>query len=195
MVRRGAMKLEEQIEKLAAIGIRLAPGITVDDLLRAYKREMFEEQQPFDVLAYAFGVDTEEDPGERNFSNIAYTLDLEFADELGAYLVVVENLARLTGNPSVITGIEDTADPINEEGGLEYMVGGELQKLAIEFDDCWGDPDVLSTIMEDIESQVPGRTFYAVTRGQVSTWYLITPDQADSMRALGISLTGHQDAF
>jgi hypothetical protein len=45
------VKLEQQLAKLAELGLKLNDGVTVDDLIYSWKREAYEER-PFDLILF-----------------------------------------------------------------------------------------------------------------------------------------------
>lgn len=55
------MKLETQISRLAELGLPLATGRTVDDLLHSLPRDVFE-RRPYEVLLSVLGAEVEEEP-------------------------------------------------------------------------------------------------------------------------------------
>jgi len=55
------MRLEEQLAKLADLGLKLDDGITVDDLLYSFGREDYEKR-PFDLILFVLGIEVEREP-------------------------------------------------------------------------------------------------------------------------------------
>lgn len=185
----GSLSLEEQLSRLEALGVKLNPGITVDDLLYSHEREEYEAE-PFDLLLFVLGVEVEREPWGRFFSDNAWNLDTECIEDVGSYADIVENLCRIAGNKALIFDVSDTVDIMSESGKLEYTVGGVRRSIDVEIDNDWADPATVTQIMSDIEEQVPGRHFYGVDNGQASIWYFLTKEQADTMKSWGVELAG-----
>ena len=69
------MKLENQIEELAALGLILNEGIKIEDLLISWTKEEYE-QTPFDLILSIYGEEVEERPLGRYFCDQAWQLDM-----------------------------------------------------------------------------------------------------------------------
>lgn len=183
------MSLEEQLSKLETLGVKLNPGITIDDLLFSYNREEYEAK-PFDILLFILGVEVEREPWGRFFSDSAWNLDTECIEDAGSYAHIIENLCRIAGNKALISDVNDTVAVDAESGKLEYTVGGVRRSIDVEIDNDWADPATVTQIMSDIEEQVPGRHFYGVDNGQAAIWYFLTEEQANTMKSWGVALLG-----
>jgi hypothetical protein len=174
-----ALRVEEQLAELARLGIGLAPGVTVEDLLRSFHREWLEER-PFELLLSALGGEVESEPWGRRFSRQVWCLDLECIECDGAYVRIVQHLGELAGATGRLVDVRDRLDL--DEACLEYTLDGELRQFDIEVMDDWADPKVLRQVMADLEGG--GKAFYAVSDNQVMTFLFLDEVTARSIERL-----------
>ena len=175
------MKLEDQIQKLAEVGVSLNEGVSIDDLLLSYSREEFESN-PFDLILFVYGMEIEEEPWGRYFCDQAWNFDVEAIEDDGSYVEIVKNFHRLTGQAR---RLEDLNDRVNVEKGsaeLHYVIEGLERHFKPVVDDDWADPDVIAKVMEDLRE--PGYDYYPIDNGQASIWFYLTEDQAVSLNQL-----------
>ncbi|MEV4196024.1 hypothetical protein, partial [Streptomyces toxytricini] len=78
------MELESQISRLAGLGLPLAAGRTVDDLLHSLPRDLFE-RRPYSLLLSVLGAEVEREPWGRPFCDRAWSFDTECVHGPGAY--------------------------------------------------------------------------------------------------------------
>jgi hypothetical protein len=173
--------LEQQLETLAQRGVRLNPGITVDDLLYSCERKEYETH-PFDTILLVLGSEVERIPWGRHFSDQAWNFDVECIDDTGSYVTIVQNFCRVAGMPGLITEIEDFVDIENETAWLKYTIEGQPRHFTVAVDNDWADPETVSAVMEDIERD--GRRFYGRDNGQASVWFYLDKKTAEELNAL-----------
>lgn len=58
------MTLEDQLAKLADLGLKLDDGVTIDDILHSFDRDDYEER-PFDLILFILGIEVERAPWGR----------------------------------------------------------------------------------------------------------------------------------
>ncbi|RUS93145.1 hypothetical protein DSM106972_097390 [Dulcicalothrix desertica PCC 7102] len=157
------MKLEQQLEKLAELGLTLNEGVTVDDLLYSLPREAYEEK-PFGYLLSIFGASVEREPWGRAVCARVWNFDTECIYQTGDYVNIVKRLCLVANKPDLITDIEDYVNIESEEAWLKYKINGKQRNFTIEVDNDWADTLTISYIMDDIESD--GFHFYYIDNGQ-----------------------------
>lgn len=184
----GRVTLEEQLARLASIGLVPNAGVTVDDFLRSFSREDYEAA-PFDLVLFVFGIELEREPFGRFVSDVAWNLDTECVEGPGSYRAILENLCRIAGNPELVTEVVDEVDVTQDSGTIEYTIAGERRILSVQIHEDWADPEVVGQILADIEGELPGRRFYAKEDGQTSVWFALTPEQVEALREWGVELT------
>jgi len=173
------MRLEEQLEELAKLGLHLAPGIGAEDFLGQLNREAFEDP-PFDVLLTALGAPIKE-PFEEPACSRAWSFDTECIYDTGDYVSIVKNLLRVAGKPEdYLASLEDRVDFESGEAWLKYRLpNGEIQQWDIEINDDWADTMVVNYVMTDLEEE--GRHFYSKPNGQAMTLYYFDDDTAERL--------------
>src|SRR5262249_352286 len=117
------MKLEDQLAKLASVGIALDPGISIDDLLHSFDREQYEHD-PFDFVLFILGVEVEREPWGRSFCSRVWNLDSECISGTGDYTAIAKRLCLVAGRPDALLDISDHVDIEGGEAWLKYTVGG-----------------------------------------------------------------------
>ena len=180
------MKLEDQLETLAKIGLRPNPGVDIDDFLYSFDREEYEKE-PFDLVMFVLGMEVEREPFG-HFSDVAWNLDMECIEGDGSYAEIVDRLCVIAGVKDSLSGVSDVADADESSGTLSYTINGERRQHRFEINSDWADPDVLAKVMADIERAAPGKAFYAKDNGQASIWFFLNEDQLTRLVALGAEL-------
>lgn len=169
--------LEIQLEKLAACGIRLDDGVTVDDLLYSFSRDSIESE-PFDLLLVMLGAEVEREPWGRPFCSRVWNFDTECIYQTGDYVRIVKRLCEVAGMPDLITDVTDFVDLQAGKAWLKYSVDGNDRDWPIEVNDDWADTLTLSYVMDDIERD--GFRFYSKDNGQAMVLcYLDTATAAE----------------
>ena len=185
-----AMKLENQLESLAELGLTLNSGVTIDDLLYSFGRDEYESE-PFDLILFVFGSEIEREPWGRSVCSRVWNLDMECIGESGDYAEIVKRLREVAGQPELIADIEDFVDLESGKAWLKYNIDGESREYTVTVNDDWADPDTISKVMADIERD--GMHFYAKDNGQASIWFYLTTETAKSLNQLsGNALTQRQ---
>jgi len=175
------MNLEDQIEKLASLGINLNKGITIDDLLLSWSREDYENK-PFDLILFAYGSEVEVEPWGRYFCDQAWNFDLECIEDHGDYSAIVKNFHRITGESKKLTNLSDIVDLEAEKASLTYTINGAKKELEIVVDDDWADPKTVKIIMDDLRED--GFDYYGKDNGQATVWFYLTPENANMLNEM-----------
>ena len=144
------MKLEKQLAKLAELGLALDPGITIDDLLHSFDREEFEEE-PFDLVLFALGIEVEREPWGRAVCSRAWNFDTECIHQTGDYVRIVKRLCRVAGEPDLLREVSDSVDLEKKDARLQYKVGDLERNWKVAVNNDWIDPETIAKIMGDIE--------------------------------------------
>jgi hypothetical protein len=175
------MKLEEQLEELARIGLTLEPGVTVDDLLESFDRKKLE-REPFDLLLFLFGAEVEREPWGRPFCRHVWNFDTECIEDHGAYVAIVRRLAELAGATGRLTDVRDHVDVEAGEAWLEYTLDGKPRRHVPKVRDDWADVEVVFRVMEDLAGG--GRRFYSKDNGQAMILFFLDEPAANRLNEL-----------
>ncbi|RFB78956.1 hypothetical protein [Methylovirgula sp. 4M-Z18] len=164
------MRLEDQIEKLAALGLELDKGVTVDDLLYSYPREDYESS-PFNLILLMFGSEVEREPWGRNICSRAYDLDMECISSDEDYVRIAERLCLVAGREGALADIQCSLDFKSDTGWLEYGVDDARRRRSIKIDSDWADPDVIEHVLRDLQRD--GKRFFGLDNGQGSVYFYL----------------------
>ncbi|MER5361578.1 hypothetical protein [Streptomyces sp. NPDC002785] len=175
------MRLEEQLDRLAELGLPLAAGRTVDELLYSWPREAYE-RKPFDLVLFALGCAVEAEPWERWFCDRAWHFDTECVRGRGSYVAIARQLCRIAGRPNALSGLRDHVDLGAEEAWIAYTAGDRQVNWPIEVRDDWADLMVVGYLMDELEHG--GRRFHVRHNGQAMTLFFLDDDAAGRLDAL-----------
>lgn len=175
------MKLDEQLAKLAELGLRLNDGITIDDLLYSFDREAYEES-PFDLVLFALGIEVERKPWGRRICSRVWNFDAECIESSGDYVTIVKRLCELSDGPGYLTDVSDHIDLEIGEAWLKYKVNDTERNWKVEVNDDWADSLTVSYVMDDIERD--GKRFYFKDNGQAMILFFLDSDTAMELNRL-----------
>ena len=176
-----AMRLEAQLSELAALGLALEPGVTVDDLLYSFDRDAYEKK-PFDLLLFILGAEVEREPWGRPFCARVWNFDTECIEGSGAYVNIVEHLVRVAGASNRVASVKDEVDLDAGKGSVEYVLDGKRRRWDVEVQDDWADTQVVSYVMADLEQG--DRLFYAKDNGQAMVLFYLDAGAAAHINRL-----------
>jgi hypothetical protein len=175
------MRLEQQLEKLAGLGLRLNDGITIDDLLYSFDRDDYEKR-PYDLILFALGIEVEREPWGRFVCSQVWDFDTECIFSTGDYGRIVRRLCELSGDPDYLTDVSDYVDPESGNAWLKYNKNNIERHWDIEVNDDWADLLTLSYIMEDIERD--DKRFYFKNNGQSMILFYLNSAAATELNKL-----------
>lgn len=166
------LPLETQLQTLAANGINLNPGRTIDDLLVSFPREEYETL-PYNLLLIMLGAEVEDESGG-TFTDTVCSFDAECIEDTGDYRFKVERLAEIAGGD---LPIEDIRDAIDVEAGtarIECTLDGRTHEFEPRFDDDWFDPEVIDWLEQLLTSRGSTRRFFLYDSGDQNIVVLCT---------------------
>ncbi|MFF8421816.1 hypothetical protein [Streptomyces sp. NPDC015680] len=175
------MRLEDQLDRLAELGLPLAAGRTVDELLYSWPRVAYE-RKPFDLLLFALGCMVEDEPWERWFCNRAWHFDTECVRGQGSYVSIARQLCRISGLPDAFSGLRDHVDLGTEEAWIEYTADGRRVNWPIEVRDDWADLMIVGYLIDELEHG--DRRFYVRHNGQAMTLFFLDDNAAERLNTL-----------
>ena len=177
--------LEQQIGEFAAAGLSLLPGRTVEDLLRSYPREEYEND-PYQCLLFIYAIEVEAEPWGRWFTGKGWNWDTECIGAPGSYVDVLRNFERLTGEEVFTTLSDDAVAGSSGTAHITYAIkGGETRKQPVEINNDWADTLAVFAILEEIENAVgDDRRFYTGDNGQSIIVYFISEKTVQAINKL-----------
>ena len=175
------MTLEEQLAKLAEFGLKLADGVTVDDVLYSFGRDAYEKQ-PFDLILFVLGIEVEREPWGRSMCSSVWNFDTECIVSTGDYVRIVKRLCEVAGDPDRLTDIKDFVNLEAGDAWLAYKANGAERRWKVEVNDDWADTQNLSYVMDDIQRD--GHRFYFKDNGQAMILFYLNPSTAAELNRL-----------
>ena len=175
------MTLEEQLAKLADLGLKLDDGVTVDDILYSFRRQDYEER-PFDLILFVLGIEVEREPWGRSVCSRVWNFDTECIGGTGDYVSIVKRLCRVAAQPDCLQDVSDFVDIDSGKAWLRYKVNGKERNWTVEVDDDWADGLTLNYVMDDIERD--GRRFYFKDNGQALVLFYLDSRAATELNRL-----------
>ena len=175
------------VRTFEANGIRLSPGVTVDDLLTFWPDGGPPADAATAALFSAYGGTIETGPNEgRRTSPDVLDLDLECIDDEAAYAAILGEVIALASDPPILS-VAETTTPQDEHGevvvrlvaldGQEIVLTGTLQRDWIDF-------DLVEGTMRQVEQRLPnGRRYRLVEDGQYVAMAVLTDAQAGALEA------------
>jgi hypothetical protein len=136
------IRLEEQIETLAACGIRLKPEFSVETLLESFPREKYEVS-PYGGVMIRMGGELEREPWTP-LSNNVWHLDAECIEDRGDYARIAERFRDLAQGELPIENIRDQVDIENGDAWLEFELNGKTIHWGARVQNDWIDPEMIS---------------------------------------------------
>jgi hypothetical protein len=178
---RTAMTLEQQLAKLADLGLELDPDITVDDILYSFDRKDYEER-PYDLILFVLGIEVERAPWGRPVCSRMWNFDTECIGSTGDYVRIVKRLCQVACQPDCLKEVSDFVDIDVGKACLKYKVNGAERNWPVEVNDDWADTLTLNYVMDDIERD--GRRFYFKDNGQAMVLFYLDARTATELNRL-----------
>jgi hypothetical protein len=175
------MTLEQQLAKLATLGLKLDDGVTVDDLVYSFGREDYEER-PFDLILFVLGIEVEREPWGRSVCSQVWNFDTECIASSGDYTEIVKRLCKVAGHPDHLKDISDFVDLDAGKAWLKYNVNGTERNWPVEVNGDWADTLTLSYVMNDLQHD--GRRFFLKDNGQAIVLFYLDPAAAAELNKL-----------
>jgi len=180
--------LERQIAQFEAAGLKLNPGITLDDLVHSYPASEYAGD-PYRLLLFMYGSEVEREPWGRRICDSVLNFDYECIDGEGSYVRIAEDFARLAGVRNFLSDLRDDADLTKETGTLTYRARGELRTVPFRIDNDWADPNAIESILSDMQQLAgDGRTFWGSDNGQSVILVFVDKPASSRLNALAEDL-------
>ena len=177
--------LEQKLAVLAACGLTLAPPFTVQDLLKSWSREQYEEPG-FNMVLIGLAM-TEEQPPWRNHCVNAWHFDTECIEDNGSYVDIAERMAELTQGSLVLENVRDQVDIEAGIANLDFEHLGESVHIDLEVNNDWVDPKVFAHFIRLLAKSDLSKVYlYHDTRGQDCVIACVTREQFAALREAGV---------
>ena len=174
------MKLEQQLQTLENLGLRLNTNVTIQDLLNTWGRDAYE-RKPFDLIFVALGSEMEHEPYESVCPSV-WHFDTECIYTSGDYAQIANRLSQLTGNLDCLTDVSDHVDLAGGAAWLKYTINGKTRFGTADVHDDWVDMMVLFYLFDDLARD--GHQFYNIPNGQMMTLFYLDAARATKLGQL-----------
>lgn len=164
------MRLEEQLEMLAALGFEIESG-SIEDL--AADRNFLEEHDTVDYTFMTMGSLVSSD-SDAHYNHRVRAFDFECIDSIEYYIPIIRSFCRMAGDEDWLKNIVIEADDEDEEmAQISYEVNGRGVSIPVEVNGDWADGMALMEVMSDIARD--GNDFFMVDDGSQSVTYFYAP--------------------
>lgn len=181
--------LETQIQAFEQLGIKLNPGIKMEEMLDLWSRETLESD-PYRSLYCAFGSSREVDP-DTHFSIQIWYFDIESLIEGIEYDRLLTSIGRISGGElrfsSIKTDYQDSeSDPVVV---LTFDLNGNHNRWTIHPYSDWGTPAFLAPLNEHARKQgLHGRLVWNRSGGDDWALGWHTPQRILDLLKLGVDI-------
>lgn len=162
--------IEQMLDALGRLGIRLAPSRKIDELTSEWAREQIE-REGYEMLLVALGGDLI-DPKTYDtvgfLSEDVWHFDAECIEAEGDYARIVERAIVLAGGRLKLTAVRDVVDIEEGLASVEWKVAGRLQKFDLRVDGDWVDPKIFALLDNELVAAGAAARFHAAHLGQDS---------------------------
>ncbi|MFL9483064.1 hypothetical protein ACI6Q2_09840 [Chitinophagaceae bacterium LWZ2-11] len=136
------------IYTLKEAGFKVNPGINDSDLIANWKETLQYHDNPIDALYITLGDATRNKP-YINFSDDCWHLDLESIEGAGSYVVILENINRISKGDLDFKEIKDYCND-NEDGKawVSFTFNGDKYKWDLKVDNDWVDGYLFDKIQD-----------------------------------------------
>lgn len=176
--------LEQQLEILAACGVKLRPGARIESLVHSFPRPQYE-RDPFRLALVVLGSeaeDSEEEP--RPFlSDDVWHFDTECVEDEGAYARIAARMSTLAKGALPLADVTDHVDIEAGEAWLEFTLHGKRHHLGLKVNDDWADEAVFTKFVELLAARrAPRRFSFLDLHGQDCLIGCPTPEELERLR-------------
>lgn len=178
-----SISLEQQIDGLAACGIRLLPEIGSKPLQDSFDRENYEKE-PYVLLLTVMGGELDVEPFTYASDDI-WHFDTECIEDHNAYVRIAQRFVDLAGSALPLQEISDYVEIEEGQAWLSFKLDGEEYKWTAVVEDDWIDPKIMSRFAELLVQRHCGKGFtYCDLGGQDCLIGCSTPEQLEKLRSL-----------
>lgn len=162
---RNPLTIEQALVELKSIGVALAPGVTMDDLLPSLNGDLAAPADKVHLLCALGGEAEESDAGP--LSNDIWHLDAECIEDQGDYVRLARRFSALAGSTLPFTDLIDFVDVEEGTAWLEFGLDGRKVHWDLAVDNDWMDPALYSCFQKLLRNRSDKR-FMICALGQDS---------------------------
>lgn len=171
-----SISVEQQYKTLSLCGIKLRPGLTVEQLADSYDSETFEEE-PYTLLLTLMGRELDVEPFEYASDDI-WCFDVECIEDHNDYVRIAERLRDLAVGQFPLEAIKDFVDIDERKASVSFRLDGKDYDWTASVVDDYADPQILSQFAKLFADRQTGKRFTMLDLGgQACLIGCCTPDQ------------------
>jgi hypothetical protein len=177
--------VEAMLADLAAVGIELRPGMSVD--LLAERARASVENGGFERLLIVMGgkrFDLETFETFDPWSDDVWYFDTEAIDDHGSYVEIVENCRRLTGGDLKFDDVRDYVDVEKEIAWIELTTNGRSERVDLKVRNDWVDSKIFAKLVEWLYETGSTRRFAMQVLGQDLLLICKPPEQTRAINTV-----------
>jgi hypothetical protein len=175
------MRLEDQLESLALLGVRPAPHVTVQSILEVWSREEYEEK-PFELLLSLLGTETPVSSMWRPNSDRVFSFHRLCVGSPNSYARIANRLCRIAGVPDAFIDFRDEVDYLAGAGWLEYQIRGHHRRWPVQVHLNWLDLNAVRLMMDDLEHD--GILFRRLDQGEMKVVLFLDDKATEALNTL-----------
>lgn len=161
---RRKIAVEDQLDELAACGIGLNRGVSLEETLKSIvvgapslRAEM--ESKPYRLLVEALGGETWREPYPPMGTRV-WMLDSEIVEHTDSYKEIVERLEFITDDAAGLTDIKSNLDEDSGVATVAFSFRGQPIEAKLAVDNDWLDCTILFLYDQLLEHAGAGRRLY-----------------------------------
>jgi hypothetical protein len=177
--------LQQQLDVLYRVGIRLNPGVLADALLSELTLQDYEAD-PYVALMCIMGED-------ERLSRDVWHFDSECIEGDGSYMAIAHRLRDLSDG---LLPLEDIADFVPNNGlmtgsaMLAFRLHGQVHKWRLKIEDAWVDSSLFRRFARLLAAQNTSKHFIYYGLGQDGLIAFASPEQLETLnRETGLDFT------
>jgi hypothetical protein len=181
-----AKTVEEKLALLEECGVKPAPPFTIDDLLKSFDREQFEEDG-FNLILVGLGMNEGEDELAGNYCVNLWHFDTECIENHGDYKRIANRMMQMTQGSLLLENIKDYVDVEKKMAWLSFSFKGQTIKIDCEAQDDWVDPNIFGKFVDLLRQSDQSKVYiYYNLGGQDCILGCVTRDELKRLNDYGI---------
>jgi len=158
--------LAQALELLAKAGVRIRPGISLNDLPDP-PLATIESPADWVSLLALLGSEVERAKFEP-ISDDIWHFDAECIEDHGAYVDVLNRFVLLAKGALPLADVRDHVDVEAGEAWVEFTLHGKKEHWDLEVNNDWVDPELYSRLQQLVTKRGDGKRFFIAGLGQDS---------------------------
>ncbi|MDX1905753.1 MAG: hypothetical protein SF053_01875 [Bacteroidia bacterium] len=176
------VRFEDKLKVFSTLGFVYDEGVVKQDIVDTWGKERLEHIT-YSQLYITLGSELHREPWTP-ITNQCWYFDTEAIDGEGAYVAIIQNLARISNGELPFENISDVVDWDRQQASVSFDLKGDRYSWELVFDEDWVDTDLFVKIVAlTRQYNTRGRfTFYDLG-GQDVVIGWATPEKLEEINA------------